>query len=197
MLAQLLVQVGIYCLFPLLLTFEKNPQTRRVSLYIYVSLVLIMGGFLGAVYSVLLPGDISLSGGTIAYGGFMMACIMMAFIENDPFILQNIMRLVVMVTIFKVLLFTSVAETLNAPEVINPLNVPAGLFEVSLPLIVLGALLIIAELYFLVFVFDRLKRSENVMMAKSKNDCINVMTPQTVSRFQNVAVTNVSGFPSG
>ena len=78
MLAQLLVQVGIYCLFPLLLTFERNPQTRRVSLYIYVSLVLIMGGFLGAVYSVLLPGDISLSGGTIAYGGFMMACIMMA-----------------------------------------------------------------------------------------------------------------------
>ena len=158
MLLQLLVQVGIYCLFPLLLTFERNPQTRRVSLYIYVSLVLIMGGFLGAVYSVMLPGDISLSGGTIAYGGFMMACIMMAFIENDPCILQNIMRLVVMVTIFKVLLFTSVAETLNAPEVINPLNVPIGLFELSLPLIVLGALLIIAELYFLVFVFDRLKR---------------------------------------
>ena len=158
MLAQLLVQVGIYCLFPLLLTFERNPQTRRVSLYIYVSLVLIMGGFLGAVYSVLLPGDISLSGGTIAYGGFMMACIMMAFIENDPFILQNIMRLVVMVSIFKVLLFASVAETLNAPGVLNPLNVPAGLFELSLPLIVLGALLIIAELYFLVFVFDRFKR---------------------------------------
>ena len=78
MLAQLLVQVSIYCLFPLLLTFEKNPQARRVSLYIYVSLVLIMGGFLGAVYSVVLPGNIGLSGGTIAYGGFMMACIMMA-----------------------------------------------------------------------------------------------------------------------
>lgn len=158
MVAQLLVQVGIYCLFPLLLTFEKNPQTRRVSLYIYVSLVLIMGGFLGAVYSVVLPGDISLSGGTIAYGGFMMACIMMAFIENDPFILQNIMRLVVTVSIFKVLLFASIAETLNATDVLNPLNVPVGLFELSLPLIVLGALLIIAELYFLVFVFDRLKR---------------------------------------
>ena len=158
MLAQLLIQVSIYCLFPLLLTFEKNPQTRRVSLYIYVSLVLIMGGFLGAVYSVLLPGDISLSGGTIAYGGFMMACIMMAFIENDPFILQNIMRLVVMVSIFKVLLFASVAETLNASGVLNPLNVPAGLFEISLPLIVLGALLIISELYFLIFIFDRLKR---------------------------------------
>ena len=158
MLLQLLVQVGIYCLFPLLLTFEKNPQARRVSLYIYVSLVLIMGGFLGAVYSVVLPGNIGLSGGTIAYGGFMMACIMMAFIENDPFILQNIVRLVLMVTIFKVLLFASVAETLNAPQVLNPLNVPAGLFEVSLPLIVLGAILIIVELYFLIFVFDRLKR---------------------------------------
>ena len=102
MLAQLLVQVSIYCLFPLLLTFEKNPQARRVSLYIYVSLVLIMGGFLGAVYSVVLPGNIGLSRGTIAYGGFMMACIMMAFIENDPFILQNIVRLVLMVTIFRV-----------------------------------------------------------------------------------------------
>lgn len=158
MIAQLLVQVAIYCLFPLLLTFEKNPQTRRVSLYIYVSLVLIMGGFLGAVYSVVLVTDINLSGGTIAYGGFMMACIMMAFIENDPFILQNIVRLVIMVSVFKVLLFASVASTLNTPDILNPLNVPVGLFELSLPLIVLGAVLIITELYFLVFVFDRLKR---------------------------------------
>ncbi|WP_139142141.1 putative bifunctional diguanylate cyclase/phosphodiesterase [Alteromonas lipolytica] len=158
MIAQLLLQVSIYCLFPLLLTFEKNPQTRRVSLYIYVSLVLIMGGFLGAVYSVVLFDAISLSGGTIAYGGFMMACIMMAFIENDPFILQNIVRLVLMVSVFKVLLFTSVAGLLNAPQILNPLNVPVGLFELSLPLIVLGAVLIIVELYLLVFVFDKLKR---------------------------------------
>ncbi|NVK54581.1 MAG: EAL domain-containing protein [Alteromonadaceae bacterium] len=157
MVTQLLVQFGLYCLFPLTLTFEKNPQTRRVSLYVYISIVLLMGGFLGAVYNVTLPGEINISGGTLAYGGFIMACVLMAFIENDAFILRNIMRLVVMVGIFKVTLFASISQILVASDIGNPLNTPSELFEVSIPLIVIGAVLIIVELYILLITFDRLK----------------------------------------
>ncbi|MDC8832789.1 GGDEF and EAL domain-containing protein [Alteromonas gilva] len=151
------MQFGIYCLFPLILTFEKNPQTRRVSFYVYISLVLLMGGFLGAVYHANLPGEVYISGGTLAYGGFIMAGVLMAFIENDAFILRNIIRLVAMVGVFKVALFTSIAQTLVSSEVGNPLNTPAALFEISIPLIAIGAVLIIIELYTLFFMFDRLK----------------------------------------
>ena len=72
MVSHFIFQVILFCVFPSVLSMEKNPHTRRVSLYIYVSLVLLMGGFLGAVYSLELFNSIKLSGGTIAYGGFMM-----------------------------------------------------------------------------------------------------------------------------
>ncbi len=157
MVSHFLLQVILFCVFPSVLSLEKNPHTRRVSLYIYVSLVLLMGGFLGAVYSITLFESIKLSGGTIAYGGFMMACVIIAFIERDAFILQNIMRLVFTVGIFKVLLFALVVQSLQSDNVINALNVPAALFELSIPLIVLGALLILVELFFLLFLFDRFK----------------------------------------
>lgn len=157
MVSHFLFQVILFCVFPSVLSMEKNPHTRRVSLYIYVSLVLLMGGFLGAVYSLELFNSIKLSGGTIAYGGFMMACVILAFIERDAFILQNIMRLVFTVGLFKVLLFALVVKSLRAEQVINALDVPAALFELSIPLIILGAVLIILELYLLIFLFDKFK----------------------------------------
>lgn len=157
MVSHFLFQVILFCAFPTVLSLEKNPHIRRVSLYIYVSLVLLMGGFLGAVFSIELFNSIKLSGGTIAYGGFMMACVLLTFLERDVFILQNIMRLVFTVGIFKVLLFAIVVKTLQADRVINALDVPDTLFELSIPLIILGAVLIIIELYLLIFMFDRFK----------------------------------------
>lgn len=66
---------------------EKNLYMWWVLLYIYVSLVLLMGGFLGVVYLLELFNSIKLFGGIIVYGGFMMVCVILVFIECDVFIL--------------------------------------------------------------------------------------------------------------
>lgn len=158
MLADYLIQVILLVLFPAVLVIQDNPQTRRVSFYVYISLVLLMGGFVGAVYSLELFDGVVVSGGSILYGAFMMTCVVFAFIERDAFILQNLARLVVTVGVFKVFLFMLIADILAQPDTINTNAIPSALFDISIPLLILGAILIIVELLFLFVIFNSLRK---------------------------------------
>ena len=156
MLLSLIAQVALFSAFPLYFTF-LDPLIRRASFFIYIALVLLIGGFFGNVYSLPITETINVSGGNLCYGAFMMSSVLFVLVERDAFILRHLVRLVVLVDLFNILFSTLVSHLLSDPVVINPHNTSANLFEVSIPFIILGGVLIITELLLLLFCFEKIK----------------------------------------
>ena len=104
-------QLSLYALFPFYFATLENPL-RRVSFYIYLSLVLAFGGFVGSIFSMPIYEGVNISAGNMAYGAFMMTTILFLIIERDLFIIRNIVRLVITVNIFKVLMFLLLSTAL-------------------------------------------------------------------------------------
>lgn len=151
------LHVLLFSAFPLLFTLMANPQ-RQVHFYVYISLILLIGGFLGNAYSFPLTEGIVISGGNVCYGAFMMTAVLFVLTERDIFILRRLVRLVVLVDVFNILFSILATRSLSDSGIINPHQTPAALFQQSTPLIVLGGILIILELLFLLYVFEYLKR---------------------------------------
>lgn len=156
MMPVLIAQVALFSVFPLYFTF-LDPLIRRASFFIYIALVLLIGGFFGNVYSLAITDTINISGGNICYGAFMMSSVMFVWVERDLFILRHLVRLVVLVDLFNVLFSMLVGYTLSKTGAINPHNTSADLFNVSIPFIILGGILIISELLLLLFSFEKIK----------------------------------------
>ena len=130
-------QVVLYAAFPILIATRKTP-TRLIFSYIYISLVLIMGGFLGAVYAIPLTDAITISGGNLAYGALMMSTIVLVIMERDLSVVRNIVGIVVAVNIFKFLLFSLISLALNSNIIINPYNTTSSVFSVSVKFMLIG-----------------------------------------------------------
>lgn len=159
MVVLLLAQVILFSIFPLYFSFLSG-SLRRTSFYTYIALVLLIGGFFGNVYSLPITEKINISGGNLCYGAFMMASVLFVFVERDIFILRHLVRLVVLVNVFNVSLSLLVGKILTTPGIINPHSISAALFDVSIAFIILGGSLIIAELLFLFYCFDAVKKRQ-------------------------------------
>lgn len=151
------LQVAVFSIFPLYFTSFQG-SIRKAAFYIYIALVLLIGGFFGNVYSLPISPDINVSGGNLCYGAFMMSVVMFVLVERDVLILRHIVKLVVLVDLFNVVFSALVAETLQHQAVINPHNISAELFNVSTAFIILGGVLILLELFTLLFAFEKLKK---------------------------------------
>lgn len=156
MMPLLLAQVALFSAFPLYFTF-LDPLIRRASFFIYIALVLLIGGFFGNIYSLPITENINVSGGNLCYGAFMMSSVLFVLMERDLFILRHLVRLVVLVDLFTVLFSMSVGYTLSQTDAINPHGTSADLFNVSIPFIILGGVLIISELLILLYCFEKIK----------------------------------------
>ncbi|MEM1264561.1 MAG: ATP-binding protein [Pseudomonadota bacterium] len=149
--------VALFSVFPLYFSTLPGP-TRRVHFLAYLSIVLVIGGFLGNAYSLSLADGVTVSGGNISYGAFMMTSILFVLLERDVFVLRQVVRLVVIVNLFNISFSIAASVALSDPAVLNPHGTPPELFQQSTPLIVLGGVLIISELLLLLYWFERVKR---------------------------------------
>lgn len=157
-----LLNILLYSIFPLYFT-TLNTRPRTVSFYIYISIVLVLGGLTGAIYSFPLAESIHISGGNIAYGAFMMSTIMLIIIERDMSTFLNIIRLVVLVDIFVYFGFNFLGWLLDSGAVLNPFSISSEIFHVSLWVLILGGTLILAEILLLLFIFLQVrKRISNI-----------------------------------
>ncbi|PIE35741.1 GGDEF domain-containing protein [candidate division KSB3 bacterium] len=151
------VNVAFYAIFPLYFTTIKT-QARIVAFYMYISIVLVLGGLAGVVYSFTLAESIHISGGNLAYGAFMMSTVMLIIIERDVATFRNMIRLVILVVLFVFLGFNFLAWLLESRTVLNPFLVPAEIFRVSLWVLILGGVLILGELLLLLFIFLQVRK---------------------------------------
>lgn len=97
----------------------------------------------------------------------MMTTVLFVIIEKDVGIIRHIVRLVILVNILKILSFSLIAWALKSPEILNPFNTSALLFSDSVYLLVLGGILIVVELIFLVFVFEKIKEKNKNLLTVS------------------------------
>jgi len=101
-------QVILFSAFPFL--FGTVRSVFRANLfYVYLAIVLTVGGFIGQVWAVHLTETIRISGGNIAYAAFMMAAILFVVLEDDLAVARNVMGLVIVVNLFNYQLFNSTA----------------------------------------------------------------------------------------
>ena len=149
--------VALLSVFPLYFT-RLQGAALRLHFLTYLGIVLFLGGFLGNAYSLTVANGITVSGGNLCYGAFMMTSVLFVLLERDAFILRHVIRLVVLVDLFNILFSMLASATLSDPTVSNPYDTPAGLFRQSVPLIVLGGILIIVELAVLLVFFEQHKR---------------------------------------
>lgn len=157
MLTLFALHVLFFSAFATGLTTLPKPL-RAVGFYAYLSIILIIGGFLGNAYSLPISGEIVVSGGNLAYGAFMMTSIIFILAERDSFILRRLIQLVIVVDIFNILLSLLITRTFAEPGTLNPHGTPSALFETSIPFIILGGILIIFELGIMLFIFELIKR---------------------------------------
>jgi diguanylate cyclase (GGDEF)-like protein len=153
---EFLSQIALLITPPILLSFVKTSQIRITGFYVYLALVLFLGGFFGYLYSFELFEHIYVSGAIILYGAFMMTSVTFVFIERDFYIFRNIVRLVIAVAVFKFFLLNSIVAAL--PDSPQEISVSPAIFELTIPLVFYGAGMIIVELLTLLYIFDKLKQ---------------------------------------
>ncbi|MCW8889466.1 MAG: EAL domain-containing protein [Sedimenticola sp.] len=160
MLVIFFMHIALFAAFPFYFARLKKPL-RPIAFYVYLGLLLAFGGFFGSVYSIPITDAINISGGNLLYGAFIMTSILFVIIERDLFILRNTVRLVITVNVFKILLFYLVSILLVSEDIVNPYQTQVNLFKVSIPFTILGGALIVSELLFLFYVFEKLKKRTN------------------------------------
>ena len=158
MLVSFAIHVCLFSGFALALAFLPKPF-RAVFFYAYLTIILVIGGFLGNLYSLPIAEGLVVSGGNLAYGAFMMTSIIFVLIERDIFVLRRIVLLVIAVNIFNITLMFLIADTLSSPDTLNPHDTSMALFATSIPFIILGGILIVLELGIMLYVFELLKRA--------------------------------------
>ena len=151
------MQVALFSAIPLYLA-TLSSSLRLIFFSIYISLLLFMGGLFGAVASYPITGNIIIPGGSIAYAGLFMATMMLVLLENRIGVVRQLIRLVITVDVFKLLFFAALSLAVGSGADVNSLAVSSGIFSTSIKVVIVGGLLIIGEMLFLLFIFEKVKK---------------------------------------
>ena len=156
--ALFLLSVTAYAALPLLYALWRGPA-RFLMLYVHLATVLTLGGLLGAVYVLPLPGDVVLLAGQVSYGGFLFATLVAFVVGRDVQVVRNVVMLTAVVNVLVFTIFALSHQALLSDDAIpNPLGIPIDLFDQSVRVVLSGGSLIIAELLLLIGLLEVAKR---------------------------------------
>jgi len=148
--------VVFYACLPIGFAALRSPM-RLTLLYVNVSIVLVVDGFLGAVYQFELAEGVTVSGGSIAYCALMLTAILLVIVGNDLQVVRNVIKIVFAVSLFNLGLFHLNVLALQSDDVVSPSDVAPAVFSTSLRVVVVGGALVITELLLLIALFERVK----------------------------------------
>ena len=154
----LVLHVVLYSIFPLCFG-ALSKRSRSYAYYLYIALMLLLGGLLGAFYAFAITDSIIISGGNICFAAFWMGILLLLVSENTLGVVRSLLLLVVVVDLSWLGAYAVFGLTLASPDTLNTFNVSAELFAASSLVVVLGGVLILAELLGLVWIGERVKSS--------------------------------------
>lgn len=151
------INIALYSVFPLLLT-AFSARGNSTLFYVYLTSVLVLGSLVGTIYSFQLSETLILSGGNIAHAAFMMGVVMLIIVERDIRTFRNVITLLVLVDSFVFVVFNFLNYIIDSGLVLNVLNIPAEVFDISLWVLILGGILILLELFILLVIFLNVRK---------------------------------------
>lgn len=152
------VGVAAYASLPLVLLALRRSGHTFALLYAHLGALLVLGGVLGAVYVLPLPGDVTLLAGQVSRAGFMFAALLTTITGRDVQVVRTILGLIVAVHLLTVLVSTLGAQALRSPSVLNPYDVAPAVFDHSLRGTLMGGVLLLVELLALIWLLEVAKR---------------------------------------
>lgn len=147
-----LANIFIYSLFPFFI-MSIHAQTKEYLLYAYISTIFLWGALANGIYSFLLFDTIKITGGSIAYGAFMMNTVILIILERKTTTFFNLFRLVFYVDIVIFIIFSFLKFAIKNNLVINTLNISYKLFDISIWILIIGGTLILLEIFILLAMF--------------------------------------------
>ena len=127
-------------------------QNCIVSFYVYIGIILFIGGLATSIYAIPISDSMTIYGGNIVYGAFMMSTVMLIIIENSIDTFKNIFRLVVTVDTFVFIGLSFTSWLLTSGNVVNVSSVSTSIFDVSFMVLLVGGFLILSEILLLLFI---------------------------------------------
>lgn len=149
--------VLLYAVFPLVFAALRTPL-RIAFLYVYVGVVLTVGGFLGSVYSLPLVDGVTVSAGSLAYGAALFSSLVAAIVGRDLRIIRNVALIVLIVNAFTIGHFWLIEAALSGEDAVNPHDTSPQVFGTVLRQVVVGGLLTVVELLGMLAAFEWAKR---------------------------------------
>ena len=149
------LHVLVYSAFPLCF-LALDSQTRALYFYLYLTVTLLIGGLFGAIYSFELAPGVEISSGAMAYGAFMMGTILLIANESNLAVVKSIIRLVVLVNLFALSIHFLLSNAFEIAQV-SVLGLEPYVLFTAKWVIMLGGLVIIAELLLLFSVLEYVK----------------------------------------
>lgn len=150
------LHVLFFAAIPVAMAARRGPLTTPL-LYAYLAVLLVIGGFLSAVYRFPLGFDVVVGAGSIAHGAFLFTSLVLLVTTRDVVVIRDVIKLAVLATVFKVAFIVLVTQSLRSGEVAIPFGAQPELFDASLDVVLSGSGLIIAELVAMVVAIERLK----------------------------------------
>ena len=149
------LHILVYSAFPLCF-LALESKNRSLLFHIYLAITLAVGGLFGSIYSLKLAPGIEISSGTLQYGAFMMSTILLIASESNLAVEKSIIRLVVLVNLFACSLYLLLSYALEITQV-SVLGVDPSILSAAAWVIMLGGIVIIAELLLLFSVLEYIK----------------------------------------
>ncbi|WP_426247465.1 sensor histidine kinase [Nocardioides sp. LHG3406-4] len=150
-----LVTVALYAAFPLILASRRSPY-QLMLMYAHIAGLKTLTGLLGTIY-VFEIGEVTLTAGQVAFGGFVFSTLVMVIVTRDLQVMRNIIVLTISINVLLYLAFRISGAALGSEDVINPFGTPRSVFDESLRMVVLGGLLTVLMLVLLLAVLELAK----------------------------------------
>lgn len=160
-----LVGVAALAALPLLIASIRG-QFQAVLLYTHIAAMIVLGGLMGPVYVLPLGGDVMILAGQVYYGSFMFTTLLATVVGRDLAVVRKIIVVVIVVDLVAVAALTMAHAALTRADVVNPLGIPAALFDASRVQQLSGAILSVVELLLLLAALELAKKrlSSRAMM---------------------------------
>ncbi len=151
----LALEVALYSALPFVFALLK-PERRLLYFYFYIGLVHMVGGLLGAVFTIPLSESITISAGSVSYCALLFTTLLLVMVANDERAVRNVCALVFVSCVFKFAIFSVTASALASAAYGNPYETSPLVFSGSIRTVAAGGLLIIVELLIALAILGRL-----------------------------------------
>ncbi len=150
------VLVLVLSAFPFLFA-NLAPALRSTLFYVYISVLLVTAGTLGALFALPLAGRATVSFGNLVYTAVIMSTMMMFVVAGDLRVVRNTIRLVVVVNLFVLVVLGATSVALETGSVIDPFGTSAELFRVPILSALIGGALNVVQLLLIGLALERAK----------------------------------------